>query len=129
MGLLKSARQIHKQANEIGKSWDPAAQMAQAQVRMAETNETLARLTAAAGLAASGADATATVVAARETGTMLNMQPVLEIDLTVTPDGQGAFPVSVKQPIAVTQVAALQPGAVLHVKYDPADRSTVWIGL
>jgi hypothetical protein len=127
MGLFKSAFEIQKQAKEISKNWDPAAQMAQAQARIAATNEMLARQTAAAGLAATGTDAAAAVVAARETGTMLNMQPVLEIDLTVMPAGQAPFPVSVRQPVAVTQLAALRPGAQLRVKFDPGDRSTAWI--
>jgi hypothetical protein len=127
MGLFKSARDIHKQAKEISKNWDPAAQMAQAQARMADVNEMLAKQTAAAGLAATGTDAAATVVSARETGTMLNLQPVLEIDLTVMPGGQAPFPVTARQPVAATQLAALRPGAQLRVKFDPSDRSTVWI--
>jgi hypothetical protein len=127
MGFLKSARQLQRQGNEIAKQWDPAAQLGNAQARMAETNDMLARLAGAAGLAATGTDAMAAVAAARETGTVLNMQPVLEIDLTVMPAGQPPFPASVRQPVAVTQLAALRPGAQLRVKFDPADRSTVWI--
>jgi hypothetical protein len=127
MGLFKSAREIHRQAKEIGDRWDPGAQMAEAQARMAATNEMLAQQTAAAGLAATGAEARAAVVAARETGTMLNMQPVLEVDLTVMPAAEPPFPVTVRQPVAVTALAALRPGAALQVKFNPSDRSTVWI--
>jgi hypothetical protein len=127
MGLFKSAFEIQRQAKEISKNWDPAAQMAEAQARMAATNEMLAKQTAASRLAVSGTDAAASVVAASETGTFLNMQPVLDIDLTVMPPGQPPFAVRVRQPVGITHVAALRPGAPLRVKFDPADRTTVWI--
>ena len=127
MGFLKSANELRKQAKELSKNWDPAAQMAQAQERMTLANEMLLAQTAAAGLAITGTDAAATVVAAKDAGEMLNMQPVLDADLMVTPVGEPPFPVKVRQPVMLTQLAAMTPGARLRVKYDPADRSKVWI--
>ena len=128
MGLFKSVRDLQKQSNEINKNWDVGAQLEDAQARMADAQEMMAQQTAAANAATSGVDGTATIVAVRQGGAMVNFQPMIEVDLTVLPEGGlPPYPVTVKQVIPQVQLAQAQPGAAVHVKVDPNNPASVWI--
>ncbi len=87
MAFFKSLRELNKQANEMSRNWDVGAQLADAQTSMAAANQMMAQQTAAATIAATGLDATATVAAVRQTGALVNYQPMVEIDLTVPAPG------------------------------------------
>lgn len=95
MGFLKDINTLKKQAKEIDNTFDPGAQMREGKQRMAAAQEMMAQQTAAMRLATTGEDATAQVVAARDTGTQINLQPILEIDLLVMRDGQPPYPATV----------------------------------
>ena len=128
MGMFKSRRDLQKQANEINKNWDVGAQLEDAQARMADAQELMAQQTAAANAAATGIDATATIVAVRQGHGMVNFQPMIEVDLTVLPDGGlPPYPVTVKQVIPQVNLVQAQPGAGFHVKVDPNNPALVWI--
>ncbi len=127
MGLFKSVRELQKQSNEINKNHDMGAQLEDAQTRMADAQELMAQQTAAANAVTTGVDATATVVAIRQGHGMVNFQPMIEVDLTVLPDGLPPYPVTVKQVIPQVQLAQAQVGAAVHVKVDPNNPATVWI--
>ena len=127
MGFLKDLRKLSKQSKEASKDWDPAAQMREAAATLEETGEMMARQTAAAELAVSGSPATAQVNAARDSGALANLQPVMEIDLLVFSEGQPPYPVTLRQIVPLSQVGRLVPGSQLPVKIDPADPGTVWI--
>jgi hypothetical protein len=127
VGLFKSVRELQKQSNEISKNHDMGAQLEDAQTRMAEAQELMAQQTAAANAATTGVDATATIVAIRQSGGMVNFQPMIEVDLTVLPDGLPPYPVTVKQVIPQVQLAQAQPGSGVHVKVDPNNPASVWI--
>lgn len=127
MGFLKDLRKLSKQSKEISKDWDPGEQMRAASAQLEATTEMMAQQTAAAELAVSGEPATAQVSAAGDTGTVVNMQPVMEIHLLVFFADQPPFPVSVRQIVPLAQVGRLTPGTELAVKIDPDDRSKVWI--
>ena len=129
MGFFKSMRELQKQGNEINKNWDVGAQLNDAQARMAEANEMMAQQTAAANIAATGVDASAAIVAVRDSGGMVNMQPMCEIDMTVMPDGLPPYPVTVKQVVPMTQLAMLTPGKTVKVKVDPNNPGTVFIDM
>jgi hypothetical protein len=129
MGMFKSMRDLQKQSKEIQKNWDVGAQLDDAQTRMAAANEMMAQQTAAANIAATGVDATASVIAVRDSGGQVNFQPMCEIDLTVMPDGLPPYPVTVKQVVAMTQLAALTPGKNVRVKVDPNNPATVFIDM
>lgn len=120
MGLFKNIRQLSKMSKEIAQDFDPAAQMRDASNRMQQMTKQNELLT-------TGTQADATVVALRETGMEVNLQPVLEVDLTVFPAAGVPFPST-----ATTQghahIAMLTPGATIRVRDDPADPSTVVIG-
>jgi hypothetical protein len=128
VGLFKSVRDLQKQSNEINKNWDVGAQLEDAQAQMANAQEMMAQQTAAANAATTGVDATATIVAVRQGNAMVNYQPMIEVDLTVLPEGGlPPYPVTVKQVIPQVQLAQAQPGASLHVKVDPNNPASVWI--
>ena len=127
MGMFKSLRDLQQQSEEINKNWDVGAQLEDAQARMQDAQEMMAQQTAAANAAVSGADATATIVAVRQGNGMVNLQPIIEVDLTVLPDGLPPYPVTVKQVIPQIHLAQAQPGASVHVKVDPNNPASVWI--
>lgn len=127
MGFMKDLRKLSKQSEEISKDWDPAAQMREASAAIEATSAMMAQQTAAAGLAASGEPATAQVSSARDTGTLANLQPVVEIDLLIYREGQPPYPATLRQIIPMSQVGRLVPGTQLPVKVDPADPAAVWI--
>jgi hypothetical protein len=129
MGFFKSIREVQKQSKEISKNWDVGAQLGDAQARMAQANEMMAQQTAAANIAATGVDASATIVAVQDTGAQVNMQPMCSIDLTVMPDGLPPYPVTVRQVVPMVQLPALQPGKTLNVKVDPNNPATVFIDM
>lgn len=127
MGFFKDMRNLQKQANEINRTWDPAAQMASAQAQMQNAQTMMAQQTAAANLAMTGLDGVATIAAVRQQGGMVNFQPILELDLTVAATGRPPMPVTVSQPVEQIYLARAQPGAKVAVKVDSNDPQLVWI--
>ncbi|NQV05131.1 hypothetical protein HQ535_01155 [bacterium] len=127
MGFLKDMKKLSKQSKEASKDWDPAAQMREASAALAATSEMMAQQTAAAELAESGEPATAQVNAARDTGTVANLQPVMEIDLLIFAGGRPPYPVTLRQIVPLAQIGRLVPGTRLPVKIDLGDPGAVWI--
>jgi hypothetical protein len=123
--MFKDIRKLQKQAKEIDKTWDPGAQMREGIGRMQAAQATLAQQTAATQLATTGERADAQVLAARDTGTQLNFQPMFEIDLLVTRTGQPPYPVSVRQVVPLASTGRVVPGATLPAMVDPTDPTTV----
>jgi hypothetical protein len=127
MGFFKDLKKLSKQSKEISKDWDPAAQMRQATAAIQASTELMAQQTAAAALASSGESATAQVNAARDAGAMVNMQPMMEIDLLVLPEGRPPYPVTVRQVVPMAQIGRVAPGTRLSVRIDPEDQSAIWV--
>ncbi|MBI5089564.1 MAG: hypothetical protein HZB15_12100 [Actinobacteria bacterium] len=126
MGFFKDVRTLTKQGHEMQKNMDVNAQMAQGMASMQAASTMMAQQTAAAHLAVNGVPAMATVAAVRPTGMEINLSPVVDIDLMVMRGG-APMPVTHQEPVPTVYLARLQPGAALHVKYDPANPSLVWI--
>jgi hypothetical protein len=127
MGMFKAMRDLQKETREIQKNTDFGQMRKQGMARMAAGQEMMAQMTKQANLQATGVTCAATVVAVRDTGGMVNMQPIAEIDLTVLPDGLPPYPVTIRQAISQFDVARIQPGANLAVKVDPNDPASVFI--
>jgi hypothetical protein len=127
MGVFKSMTDLLRQAKEIEAGWDVGAQLQDAQSRLAAMNQTMAAQTAAANLALTGVDGVATITAVRQGAGLVNMQPLIELDLTVLPEGLPPYPVTVAQVVPMTHLALARPGATVHVRTDPNDRTLVWI--
>jgi hypothetical protein len=109
------------------KNMDVGGMMSDAQARMAAATQMMADQTAAANVAATGTPATATIVAVRQGGAMINFQPSMEIDLTVFPEGLPPYPVTVSQVVPMHLLAQAVPGANLKVKVDAENPGSVWI--
>jgi hypothetical protein len=129
MGLFKAYRDTMKEVHEIDKTWDPAAQRKQGMARMGQMQEQMAEMTRQANLQTTGVTCAATVVATRDTGGMVNMQPIVELDLTILPDGLPPYPVTIRQTISPIHMSTIQPGSSLSVKVDPNDPSSVYIDM
>jgi hypothetical protein len=129
MGFFKDINTLKKQAKEIDKTFDPGAQMRAGKQKMAAAQEMMAQQTAAMRLSTTGETAQAQIVASRDTGMQVNLQPMLEIDLLVMRDGQPPYPATVRQMVAQSQLGLIAPGSMVSVRIDPADPSTVLLGI
>jgi hypothetical protein len=90
--------------------------------------EMMAQTTRAAAIATTGIDATATVMAAAQTGAIINMEPVVELSLTVIPaSGLPPYPATLTQPIDAMALPRVGVGATLDVKVDAEDPQSIWI--
>jgi hypothetical protein len=127
VGFFKAIRELKKQSDEIGADWDPSAQVAQAQAQMQSISALITQETAAATAAAAGTEGTATILAVRPGNGMINLQPIVELDLTVTLAGGLPFPATVRRAVPHAHLVHAVPGATVPVKADPGDAASVWI--
>lgn len=127
MGMFKAMRDLQKQSNEINKNWDVGAQLAQAQASMQGATAVMGQQTAAAGIATTGLDGVATITAVRQTGGLVNNQPMLELDLLVMAAGRPPMPVTVSEVVQMIHLPRAQPGGKVAVKVDQQNPSLVWI--
>ncbi len=125
MGFFKDLGRLNQQAKEVSKDWDPAAQMRQAMAGMSQVQDMMAQTSAAASIGPNGKLATAQITASRDTGAIVNHQPILEIDLLVMPDDGAPFPATVRQVVPLASLGRVTPGGQLQVTYDPANPTTV----
>jgi hypothetical protein len=109
MGLFKQVKDIMAEAPDLVRS-SMEMQQATAQSQLASS--------------ASAVTSPATVVAVRDTGRMVNHQPMVGVDVLVTPEGAVPRPATVST-IDHGQLAGLQVGVRVGVRYDPADPATV----
>jgi hypothetical protein len=130
MGLFKNMNDLYKAGGEpMGKGRHAARseRMANAQSKMAAAQEMMAQQTRMMNLAATGADASATIIDARQTTQMINFEPVIELDLHLMVDGGAPYPRTVSQPVPQLYLAKAQVGGTLKAKVDPTDRSVVFL--
>jgi hypothetical protein len=126
MGLLGDLNKLNKQAKEIGKDYDPGAQMQDALGRMKALNESMAEANQAM---TDGVPGTAQVVAVGPSTGMMNMNPMMQVDLLVTAQGGMPRPVSKQMVVPMQHLARLQMGATLPVmvsQSDPDGVAVMW---
>jgi hypothetical protein len=133
MGLFKDMKNLQKQAKEmtppehrgIGGSFrmmkDGVAQANQVMGDMAGEAQK------AQHLMANGKVGTAVVSEIRQTGTFVNENPQVEIDLNVAVEGMPAYTVTHRQVIAQIAIPQFQPGATVPVRVDPQDPTSLII--
>jgi hypothetical protein len=66
-----------------------------------------------------GRPASGLIVRLIDTGTTINNDPVVEFVLSVTPPGEKPYEAHTKALVSRLDVASMQPGRVVPVKYDP----------
>lgn len=74
-------------------------------------------------LQAVGLAGTATIMGITQTGTYLNEQPQLELDLSISVPGRQPYQASHRAFVPLILLARVQPGGALPVKVDPQDPS------
>ena len=119
MGLFRDVRKLSAAAEEIQQDWDPAEQMRDARRQMQAMPEQ-----SQLAVSPTARRSPATVVALRDTRSMVDHQLVLECDVTVVPDGGVPFPATLTV-IGVACATTLQPGATVTVAHEPDDRQWV----
>jgi hypothetical protein len=72
-----------------------------------------------------GRPGTATITALRRTGTFVNENPEVEMDLEVTVDGMTPYAATHRQVIAVIASPQFQPGSIVPVKVDPGEPTSL----
>jgi hypothetical protein len=126
VGFFKDIHTITKQAKEIDKTFDPGAQARDATARMAAMNQQFAQANAAmAGPPEDAIEASAQVVSVGTTSGMLNMDPIVPVELMILADGLPPRPVSSTLVVPMAQLARLQPGTSLNVRVSRSDPSAV----
>lgn len=99
-----------------------------ASASMNAASQMLAAQTQAQSLGISGLDATAQVMAVRDTGTLINYDPVVEMDLLVTRGEAPPYPVmNHRQIVSKILIGRLIPGASFKAKVDPANPNVLQI--
>jgi hypothetical protein len=76
-------------------------------------------------LLTNGTPAQATIVSAAQTGTFVNNNPQVALVLDVRPDGAPPFRAQAVQVVPLIALGQIQPGAVVAVRYDPANPGKV----
>jgi hypothetical protein len=69
----------------------------------------------------------ASVVSVRDTGAQLNYQPMLEVALLVPAATGATYPVTVSQPVPLSSLARIQPGASVPVRVRLDDPQAVYL--
>jgi len=72
-----------------------------------------------------GHTASAEVLAVADTGATINMNPVLELKLTVAPAEGGPFAITART--MVSRIAVPRKGDKISIKYNPADPTQIYV--
>ena len=78
-------------------------------------------------LALNGVPGQATITTIRDTGTTINDHPVVELGLDVTLDGRPPYAVTHTQLINRLAVGGFTPGAIVPVRVDPANPTSLLV--
>lgn len=131
MGFMKDLKKLSDQGKEMREKYPVQDQLANAQASMANANAMMANMASASAAATqamtNGVDATATITAARQTGTQMNFNPVIELDLLVMMPSGIPMPVTRQETVAQLHLARCQVGANLRVKVEPTNPNSLWI--
>jgi hypothetical protein len=126
VGFFKDIHTLNKQAKEMDKTFDPGAMARESTSRMAAMNQQFAQANAAMAAPPEDAiEATAQITSVGTTSGMLNMDPMVPVELFILADGLPPRPVSTTLVVPMAQLARLQPGASLNVRVSRSDPSAV----
>lgn len=131
MGFLKDLRSLSTMSNEMRAQTDTKAVTANALAQMQTMNQHLSALTdhaaQAATVAADGVMGTATITAARQTGSFVNHAPVVELELLVTVPGKAPVPVSRRELVPMLSLGKAQVGNQVQVKVSASDPTALFV--
>lgn len=132
MGVFKDLRTLSAQSKEIRDNAPPMKDtMASMSSKMAEANAMMAGMAQGAAQSnaaiANGVSAVATITAARQTGALINFNPVVELELLIMLPSGVPMQATRQEPVQQLHLGRCQPGLRLHVKVDPTNASSLWI--
>ena len=131
MGFFKDLRTVQKQAEDMTppEYRGMGGLMRMSKDGMSQMSQSLGQMQAdaqkAQHLSVNGRPGTATITALRQTGTFVNENPEVEMDLQVSVDGMQPYPATHRQVIAMIAAPQFQPGATVPVKVDPAEPTSL----
>lgn len=131
MGLFGDLRKLNQQARAIDATFDPAAQMRAGMAAMQQAQHSMQAQTADLRLEQTGTPGAAMILALFDTGTRINMVPLVRLNLLVEYDGRPPYPVTVETMLPLHASAQAGIGQRVSVKVDPhrADRVLVRWGM
>jgi hypothetical protein len=129
MGFFRDMKKTYDMSQEMTKDWDPGAQARSGVESMKQANEMMAQQAETMKLATEGVDAVATIAAVQQGTAMVNFQPTIHIELTVSRDGMPPYPATATQVVPQVQLSMLEPGKTVVVKVAEDDPQKVWVDL
>ena len=123
MGFFKDVQTLKDMGREERNKIDVKANLANASEQM----QAMIDMNASSAVAVNGVEATASIMAVRQTATQVNFAPVIELDLLIFGSAGVPYPVTRRETVQQIYLARAQPGQSLKVKVDPNDNTAVWI--
>ena len=132
MGVFKDIRMLSAQSKEIRDNAPPMKdQMANLSSRMAGANAMMAGMaqdsTQSNAAIAHGVAALATIITARQTGALVNFNPVVELELLIVLPSGVPMQATRQELVQQLHLGRCQPGLRLNVKVDPINADNLWI--
>ena len=138
MGMFKDMNKMTKQAKEIQKSQgkrtgmigmmrDMPSQLSQASSAVDDAMALQAETQKQQALLTTGTQGKATIKNFSDTGTLVNFNPQVILDLEVTCPGQAAYAAQLTTAVPQVYLSQLQPGASIGVRVDPSDPTSIAI--
>ncbi len=138
MGMFKDINKMKKQGQEmqkaqgkrtgmIGMLRDMPGQISQASSAVDDAMAMQADIQQQQALLTTGTQGKATVKSFSDTGTLVNFNPQVVLDLEVTCPGQDPYAAQLTTAVPQVYLAQLQPGASVGVRVDPSNPSSIAI--
>jgi hypothetical protein len=138
MGMFKDLKKLSDQGKEIGKaSGRPTSMLGmikdtpnminQATGAIDDAMAMQADMQAQNQLLTTGTPGTATIKGLQETGTLVNFNPQVVLDLEVAVEGKDPYTTQLTTAVPQMQIPLVSPGNKVGVRVDPADPSSIAI--
>ena len=129
MGMFKDIKKLSAQGKEAevrsGRRSGMIGRMRDMPDLLHQGVEAVDSAMAEQALLTTGTPGTATIKGITDTGTLVNHNPQVVIDMEVTVEGQGAYPLQLTTTVPQIHIPMIQPGSTIGVRVDPADPSSV----
>src|ERR1039457_1523581 len=138
MGMFKDIKKMKDQGNEqlkkqgkrtgmIGMLRDTPGNISRASGAVDDAMALQANIQKEQALLTTGTPGRATVTSLTDTGTLVNFNPQIVLDLQVAVEGKEPYATQLTTAVPQVYLARLQPGGQIGVKVDPSDPSALTI--
>ncbi|MFO7590887.1 MAG: hypothetical protein R6X23_08315 [Acidimicrobiia bacterium] len=133
MGMFKDIKKLSDQGKEISKaSGRPTSMLGMIKQMPADIHnatemvgEVQADMALQQKLLTSGKLGTGTITAIQDTGTLVNFNPQVIVDMQVAVEGQAPYAVQITASVPQIHIPLIQPGNTIGVRVDPDDPASV----